>query len=216
MKIDKVLVLVHGFIKNSKDMRSLEGFFKQDYTEIISVNLPTTFVSMDVAVTKLCEVIENISKTKTISFIAHSMGGIITCRAIHKLQLENIDKCVFIATPFRGSVVANFGDKIPFYSRVLKPNKDLIVTDKYLEACNSVSAKFPVGLIAGNKYSKLNLLARLCFSNKDHDNLVEVTSAFAINSDDRIILANNHTKIHHDIETLSKVASFLERGRFLN
>ncbi len=71
------------------------------------------------------------------------MGGIITCRAIHKLQLENIDKCVFIATPFAGSVVANLGNRIPFYSRILKPNKDLIVTDKYLEACNSVSAKFP-------------------------------------------------------------------------
>ena len=216
MKKDKVLVLVHGFIKNSKDMSSLASFFEHDYAEVISVDLPTTFVSMDVAVTKLCEVIENIPKTKTISFIAHSMGGIITCRAIHKLGLENIDKCVFIATPFAGSVVANFGDRIPFYSRILKPNKDLIVTDKYLEACNSVSAKFPVGLIAGNKYSKFNLLSRLCFLNKEHDNLVEVASAFAINSEDRIILAKNHTKIHHDRETLSKVASFLEKGKFVN
>lgn len=57
MKKDKVLVLVHGFIKNSKDMGSLASFFEHDYAEVISVDLPTTFVSMDVAVTKLCEVI---------------------------------------------------------------------------------------------------------------------------------------------------------------
>ena len=60
------------------------------------------------------------------------------------------------------------------------------------------------------------IVVRLCFLNKEHDNLVEVASAFAINSEDRIILAKNHTKIHHDRETLSKVASFLEKGKFVN
>lgn len=213
MKTDKVMVLVHGFIKNSKDMRTLAGFFKQHYDEIISIDLPTTFVTMDVAVTKLCQVIEAIPKTKSITFLAHSMGGIIVCKCIDKLQLKNVEKCVFIATPFRGSKIANFGDKIPFYSRILKPNKELKVTDNYIDVCNKVSAKFPVGLIAGNKHSKFNLLARLCF-NKDNDGLVEIDSVFAINSDDRIILHKNHGEIHHDIETLNKVDLFLKTLSF--
>ncbi|AJI46033.1 PGAP1-like family protein [Francisella tularensis subsp. novicida] len=117
MKTDKVIVLVHGFIKNAKDMRSLVSYLKQDYDDIVAVDLPTTFVSMDVAVSKLCQIIQNIPKTKSITFIAHSMGGILVCKCIDKLQLDNIDKCVFIATPFAGSKVADFGDRIPFYSR---------------------------------------------------------------------------------------------------
>ncbi|BCD90800.1 hypothetical protein fh0823_09390 [Francisella halioticida] len=213
MKIDRILILVHGFIKNSKDMRSLESFFRQHHDEIISINLPTTFVGIDVAVAKLCQVIENIPNTKSITFLAHSMGGIIVCKSINELQLENVEKCVFIATPFRGSKIANFGDKIPFYSKILKPNKELKVTDKYLDVCNAVSAKFSVGLIAGKRHSKINLLARFCLNN-DHDGLVEVQSAFAINSDDRIILNKNHGEIHHDIETLKKVDYFLKTGKF--
>lgn len=213
MKTDKVLILVHGFIKNSKDMRSLDSFFSCHYDEIISIDLPTTFVTMDVAVTKLCQAIEAIPKTKSITFLAHSMGGIIVCKAINELQLENVEKCVFIATPFRGSKIANFGDKIPFYSRILKPNKELKVTDSYIDVCNKVSEKFPVGLVAGNKHSKFNLLAEFCF-NKDNDGLVEIDSAFAINSDDRIVLHKNHGEIHHDIETLERVDSFLRTGKF--
>ncbi|AIT08858.1 hypothetical protein LO80_01930 [Candidatus Francisella endociliophora] len=213
MNEDKVLVLVHGFIKNSKDMRTLRDFFAKKFDDIISVDLPTTFVSLEVAVTRLCEVLKNIPKTKTITFVAHSMGGLITCKAIHELNLDNIDKCIFIATPFAGSKVADFGDKIPFYSKVLKPNKDLLATDKYIEFCNSVTDKFPTGLIAGNKHSKFNLLAKLCLS-KEHDGLVDVDSVFAINSSDRVVLNKNHREIHHDAETFSKIAYFLENNKF--
>ena len=213
MKKNKILVLVHGFIKNNKDMLTLKNFFSKDYQDIISVDLPTTFVSIDTAVAKLCSVVQNISTSKSITFIAHSMGGIIACKTIYELQLENIEKCVFIATPFAGSKIADFGDKIPFYSRVLRPNSDLKVSDKYLHICNVVAGKFPVGLIAGNRHSRFNLLARFCLR-EEHDGLVEVNSVFAINSSNRIILNKNHGEIHHDTKTLSKVANFLKTGSF--
>ena len=105
------------------------------------------------------------------------MGGLIACKSIYELGLENVEKCVFIATPFAGSKVADFGDRITFYSRVLKPNGDLKATNKYLEICNKVASKFPIGLIAGSRYSRFNLLARFCLS-KEHDGLVEVDSVF--------------------------------------
>lgn len=214
MSKDKVVILVHGFIKNSKDMSSLANFLKDGYDEVIVVDLPTTFVSVDVAVNKLCQIIKNIPPSKSLIFVAHSMGGIISCMTIDKLQLTNVEKCVFIASPFAGSRVADFGDKIPFYSKILKPNRDLKVTDKYLQICNKVADKIPVGLIAGNKYSKLNFLAKLCLKN-EHDGLVEVSSVFSINSSDRITINKNHSKIHHDLETLNKVSYFLKTGRFL-
>jgi pimeloyl-ACP methyl ester carboxylesterase len=213
MNTDKVLILVHGFIKDSKDMRSLENFFGDKDDDIISIDLPTTFVSIEKAITRLCHIIRSVPKTKSITFLAHSMGGIISCIAIDKLQLDNIDKCVFIATPFKGSKVANFGDAIPFYSRILKPNRDLKVTDKYLTVCNKVSDKFPVGLIAGDKHSKFNILANICLKNA-HDGLVEVESAFGINSVDRHVLNKNHGEIHHDVKTLKRVECFLQTGKF--
>ena len=213
MNSNNVLILVHGFIKNSKDMASLAKSFKDDYEEIIAVNLPTIFVDIEVAVHRLSEILKKIPDTKQLTFIAHSMGGLITCKAIGHLKLQNVKKCVFIATPFRGSNVANFGHKIPFYSRILKPNKNLLVTDNYLDDCNNAMKDVPVGLVAGNKHSKLNLLSRVLLTS-EHDGLVEVGSAFAINSDDKIIVNMNHQKIHHDETTLQYVKNFLERGRF--
>ncbi|MDE4945200.1 putative lipase, partial [Francisella tularensis subsp. holarctica] len=68
MKKDNFIVLVHGFIKNDKDMRSLLSYLKKDYDDIVDVDLPTTFVSMEVAVSKLCQIIQNIPKTKSITF----------------------------------------------------------------------------------------------------------------------------------------------------
>ena len=67
MKKNQVVILVHGFINNSKDMLSLKKFFGQYYHDIISVDLPTTFVSMNVAVAKLCKIIKDIPKTKSIT-----------------------------------------------------------------------------------------------------------------------------------------------------
>ncbi len=213
MKTNKILILVHGFIKNNKDMQTLEKSLQDSYESVISVSLPTTFVDMGVAVAKLCEVIANIPSSKQLTFIGHSMGGIIACRAINQLELKNVEKCIFIATPFRGSNVADFGHKIPFYSKVLKPNKNLMVSDQYLEVCNLATKNIPVGLIAGKKYSKLNLLARALLKN-EHDGLVETGSVFAINATDRIVLNHNHGKIHHATETLKYVKSFIEYNKF--
>jgi uncharacterized alpha/beta hydrolase family protein len=213
MRENKVLILVHGFIKNSKDMSSLAKIFKDDFEEIIAVDLPTIFVDIEVAVSKLSEILKNIPNTKQLTFIAHSMGGLITCKAIGQLNLKNVEKCVFIATPFRGSNVANFGHKIPFYSKILKPNKNLLVTDNYLDYCNNAMKNIPVGLVAGNKHSKLNLLSRVLLIS-EHDGLVEVSSALAINNCDKIVVNMNHQKIHHDITTLQYVKNFLKNGSF--
>ncbi|MBK2007741.1 hypothetical protein [Francisella orientalis] len=47
-------------------MSSLANFLKDGYDEIIAVDLPTTFVSIDIAVNKLCQIVKNIPSSKSL------------------------------------------------------------------------------------------------------------------------------------------------------
>jgi len=207
----RVTILVHGFNKNKSDMAYLEKGLRQAGHEVFSVNLPTTFCSLEECRNSMfLQINEIIKNAAIVNYVAHSMGGLITRSFIEKEKQCNVGNCVFIATPHNGSKLAKIADFIPLYSTVFKPIKDLLPNLNF-RAFDS-NKHFKIGVIAGSQNE--GVIGKL-FLPEENDGRVEVSSVKTTDMDDFVILPYGHADIHHKEDTLVLVDKFLKKGCFL-
>lgn len=150
-----LIVLVHEFNKGRDDMCFLQEQLSSLGFEVLSVDLPTTFGTIEDSVNSLyLQVWNKVSNGRPVSFVAHSMGGLIVRRFLDKFRQINFKNLVFIATPHGGSKLADIANKIPGYSCVFKPIKELISEVKY--PTFPIARRFNVGIIAGEKIGEFS------------------------------------------------------------
>lgn len=206
----EITILVHGFNKSQSDMAYLEAGLKASGFTVLSVNLPTTFASLEQCRNSLAEQIkEVVEEYEVVNYVAHSMGGLISRAFIASVQQNNVGKCVFIATPHKGSKLAAIATAIPLYSNIFKPVKDLLPNLKYSSFASRKG--FKIGLIAGSRNE--GVIGRL-FLPAESDGRVEISSVKSKDMDEFIILPYRHNKIHKNRETLAAVKKFLAQGTF--
>lgn len=207
---NRLIVLVHGFNKNRDDMRFLHRRLSSLGFNVISVDLPTTFGTIDDAVNSLhLQVSHQISNARPVSFVAHSMGGLIVRRFTEKYHQMDLDNMVFIATPHRGSKLADIANAIPGYSFLFKPIKSLLSESRYSTFPSARS--FKIGIIAGNRNS--GVLGGL-FLSPESDGRVEVDATRASDVDDFIVVPFGHQEIHQQALTAELIVHFLKCGNF--
>ena len=207
-----ITILVHGFFRTRSDMRYLEAGLKAMGRQVLSVQLPTFFSSLDQCCDALAAQVDPIAATaKTVHYVAHSMGGLIVRAYIARTQQQNVGHSVLIATPHRGSKLAAIAKRIPFYATIFKPINDLLPSLHYHDF--GTDKAFKLGVIAGNRNQ--GLIGKLLMP-ADSDGRVTVASAQAIDMDDFIVLPYGHDTIHHTKQTLELVQHCLSTGRFDN
>lgn len=203
------IILIHGFFRDKTDMSYLEQSLTSLGYKTHSVNLPTTFGSFK-------EIVDSLSlqlkafKEEELSFVAHSMGGLVARRYIQTHLDVEVRNSVFIATPHYGSELADVARFVlpPIVSFILKPLKKLRTQCNYTPFDNK---DFKLGLIAGDKNS--DLLGKMLMP-KNSDGRVSVDSVKTNDADDFIVLPFNHDEIHKKEPTINKILHFLENGVF--
>ena len=206
---NQITILSHGFNKSSEDMAYLGDGLSYHGINNVIVNLPTTFGSLSDCLNSLHAQIYDITKKHNINFIGHSMGGLIIRSYINKWKLENVNRCIFIATPHLGSKLAKISGCIPFYENIFKPIKNLksSIENEYLLTNKNIE----IGLIIGHKN---NTVLGNIFLPAESDGRVEIKSALSSDAKDAIILPYGHKEIHRKEETLNQVKCFLLNGIF--
>ncbi len=214
MKENKILVLlVHGFFRNHKDMAILKTYLSDLGQEVYAVNLPTSFQSLETIYTSFKKQLLEIDTTSytKIHFVGHSMGGLIIRYYLSKHQVPKLGRCVFIGTPNQGTRLADLGLKVPLAAQILKPIKAL--------HSNALAIDLPqndpvpdIGIIAGTNHR----LITGYFLKKPNDGRVEVaaTKLAAPLMKDFVALNYVHTKIHKEKVTADLVDHFLKFGKF--
>lgn len=213
--MEKKLVLVHGYYKNNKDMFTLEKNLEILGYEATSVDLPLTFKDIEGAVSVFKEIMDNIiydlKEDEKVSLIGHSTGGLIIRLFLSDLRhVDKIGRCVLIATPNKGSSLADIAAKVcPILPSIFKTLESL--------QCKNVERlqikhrnNMELGAIAGNKSSLI--LGKLLKG--ENDGRVETNFAVFKGVKDSIILPYGHKEIHHKFETARLVDKFLREGRF--
>lgn len=213
--MNKKIILVHGYYKNNKDMSTLEKNLEELGNETISVELPLTFEDIAYATSIfeeiIAKIIRDLKEGEKVSLVGHSTGGIVIrlflCNTKH---IDKIHRCVLIATPNKGSKLADMASKLfPTSINIFKTLKSLkceSIQELQLKHIDSIE----IGVIAGNKSNSLS--GKLL--NDENDGRVQVSSAIYEELKDFIVLPFGHKEIHHKFETAKLVDTFLKEGSF--
>lgn len=210
----EIVILVHGFNNNEADMFPLRDFLIRLGYTAVTANLPLSFAPLEECVAVFSDKIQSIlsrhDSYARIHLVGYSMGGLVVRSFLSKNAVVNLGRCVLIATPNRGTKLADMAAKLlkPLV-HLYKPLKSLKTGDiEFGEPLNT--PKPEIGVIAGA--ANKNLLG--FFLAGANDGMVEVGSAIFSGMADFIIRPYSHKEIHHQPETAQLVHSFLHTGKF--
>lgn len=152
----------------------------------------------------------HLEKDEKIHLVGHSTGGLVIRKLIADTKYTHkIGRCVLIATPNKGSKLANIAGNAKLYVEIYKTLKSL--SYKSVEQLNMQNdSKIEMAAIAG--YKNNLLLGKLIGA--ANDGRVEVESVYLPSLKDFMILPYGHKEIHHQAETARWVDSFLRIGNF--
>ena len=213
----KIVVLVHGYGKDSDDMRSLANFLGEAGYRAVKVDLPLTFDSVDEAAKifeqEVAALLSTLADEQPIAMVGHSTGGLVIRYFLsHSPLYQRVDRAVLIATPNRGSTLAEMAGDLSGLLVETFATLDSLRPEKISRLALHDPEEALVGAIAGDK-GNLVLGGLL---EKENDGRVEVESVFYPELDDFIVVPHNHHEIHHSRKTASLVIRFIETGSFEN
>lgn len=214
MRSEEIIFLVHGYNKSDSDMKFLKKSFEEMDYKINSDTLPLLFSSVEkcteIFKEKVNYTINSDIKYKKIHFIGHSMGGIIIRKFLENNKIENLGRCILIATPNRGMKLADFAEKkVRLFGRIFKPIHDTVSYRMKINKPMNIPEP-EIGVIAGNKN---NLILGLLLS-KNSDGRVEVEETKFEGMKEFMVLNYGHKEIHHKSETVKLADNFLQNGTF--
>lgn len=184
--------------------------------ECIVPNLPLTFKEFDQSALILEAILEeliesNLKHEEKVNLVGHSTGGLVIRKFVSETKyISRIGRCVLIATPNKGSKLANLAASIKPVGEIYRTLKSLKYN--YIEQMDFTSVPdVEIAAIAGNKNNLfLGNLIR-----DENDGRVELSSVFYPELKDIITLPFGHIEIHHQQETAKWVDTFLRTGKFL-
>ncbi|MCW8397996.1 lipase [Legionella sp. PATHC038] len=199
----EIIVLIHGLMRTSLSMWPLKNYLKRQGYEVYSYSYPSPKYSIQEHGIILNQFIKNLLEKNPgvkVSFITHSLGGIITRQALStwsQEQLKQIGCLIMLAPPNQGSKMAKLSSKIfPMFTSPIKPLAELSSEQtSYVHRVPVPNIK--IGIIAGRFDAK-----------------VPPESARLQGQNDPIIVNSNHTFIMNNAKTRQLIMSFLKTGSF--
>lgn len=205
-------VLIHGFCKGAKDMQFWKHTLKNDFSQVITPDLPTKFSSFECCLEQLSRDIAA-AEPETydgIYFAGHSMGGLLAREYLKNVPLPNAKRLVCVGTPHYGSKLADIALLIPGTGLIWKPLHAL-----KLSARKNITTPDIPGLEIGVIVSTNNgHWPGKLFLSKSADGLVESSSAHAPDASAVAYTEAAHVPMQYDEKTAKLIKNYLLCGKF--
>ena len=199
----EIIVLIHGLMRTSLSMWPLKNYLKRQGYEVYSYSYPSHKYSIQEHGRFLNQFIKNLLEKNPgarVSFITHSLGGIITRQALSTWspkQLKKIGCLIMLAPPNQGSKLAKLAtEMLPMFTFPIKPLSELSSEQtSYVHHVPVPNIK--IGIIAGR-----------------YDAKVPPDSARLQGQNEPVVVNSNHTFIMNNTTTRQLIMSFLKTGTF--
>jgi len=211
---DETVVLLHGLARTSRSMQKLEKALIQQGYSTCNIDYPSRDHRIEVLARHyvLPEIQQCLGHSNSkLSFITHSMGGIIVRRLLKERKFENLNAVVMLAPPNQGSEVADKLSDFWLFDFINGPAGGELGTDPKATPSQLGPAAFTLGIIAGD--ASINPINSLIIPGND-DGKVSVARAKLEGMTDFLVVSVSHPFIMRHPEVIRQSLHFLEHHRF--
>ena len=210
---DEQVVLLHGIARSSSHMKKLEEFLASKGYTVHNLDYPSTKHPLDkLAAMVAKDVREKVDPSKPVHFVGYSMGGIITRIVLNKYRPDNLGRVIQLASPNKGSEVADFLKTNWLYEEIYGPaGQQLTTLDAGIEDLMG-QVNYEMGVLAGN--STIDPVSSAIIPGED-DGKVSVESTKVEGMRDHFVLPASHTFFPQNQLVHEQAYNFLQFGVFL-
>lgn len=204
------VILIHGIVRSSKSFGKMAETLKKDGYTVIGFDYPSTRVEITQSAEYLHQLIESLEGVEKISFVVHSMGGLLVRCYLQEHNNERIDRMVMLGVPNLGAEMADILKNNLLFKMVFGPaGKQLGIDAGFIDKLPT--PEFEFGIIAGarGKESGYNPLVP-----GDDDGTVSVESTKLPGARDFATVESLHSFMMNHADTIAYTRRFLKSGQF--
>lgn len=205
------VIYLHGIGRTSRSMRPVIDAMPTDGFVHVPFEYPSTRVSIEQAAGYLHSTIESLTDVSKISFVVHSMGGLVVRRYLKDHRDPRLHRMVMLGTPNNGAELADMLRRNMIFRAVYGPASQELVTDANGTIRTLPIPTFEFGVIAGGRGDERGFNPLLV---GDDDGTVTVSSVRLAGASDFLRISKLHSLLMSDESAIAAVKCFLEHGRF--
>lgn len=209
------VILLHGLCGTSHSMAKMRRALMDAGYTVWNVGYPSRTALIpklaDDAIGKAIAECRQNGATK-IDFVTHSMGGILVRSYLARHSVPDLGRVVMLAPPNQGSEVVDELGGLALFKWINGPAGNELGTDKNSLPNQLGPAKFPLGIIAGDR--SINWISSAFFIPGPDDGRVSVKRAALAGMTDFIVIHAPHPLITRNHKAIQQTIAFLRNGKF--
>ncbi len=207
-----LVLLVHGILRSTGTFNALEKALTGAGYDAVAISYPSSRGTIEEHAEGLARLLERQEGTETVSFVTHSMGGLVVRylldgKGAWKRRIE-VRRIVLIAPPNRGSAIARLIEDVPAYRLIFGEAGQQLTP---AEVSRAPALEHPFAIIAGGKGDGSGFNPLLP---GDDDGTVGLAETRLEGAADFLVVPEIHALISNHQETVRATIDFLKHGRF--
>jgi triacylglycerol lipase len=206
------VILLHGLFRTPRSLGQMEDSLAGAGYLIVNDGYPSRQAQIDVlAELAIAPAVDRCRERGAgrISFVTHSLGGILVRYYLSTNELVELGRVVMLAPPNHGSELVDSMINIPGFTLLYGPAVKQLGTDGISVPLQLRGADYEVGIITGRTAGPLSGMLP-----GEDDGTVTVESARLDGMTDFLVLDSGHTFVMNKDEVIRQTLLFLENGHF--
>jgi pimeloyl-ACP methyl ester carboxylesterase len=203
------VIMIHGIVRSSKSMSRMQKSLAESGFVPVPFDYPSTQANLDRCSEFLDSVIKSLDGVKEISFVTHSMGGLVVRNWLKEHEDKRVRRLVMLGTPNKGAEMADKLRDWKIYKLILGPAGQQLISGDGSDASKLPVPKFEFAVIAGARGTAEGYNPLIP---GDDDGTVAVKSAFLEGAADSEMFPVLHSFLPVNPDVVKSTVRFLKTG----
>lgn len=209
--VNECVILLHGLARSANSMDRMAQRLSEQGYKVLNIDYPSRAYPIE----QLAEqtISDALAKCEgmSVSFVTHSMGGILVRQFLRNHQIENLNRVVMLGPPNKGTEIVDKLGNLPGF-HLVNGDAGMQLGTGALSLPNQLGrANFDVGIIAGTQ--SINLILSSLIPDTD-DGKVSVESTKVEGMNDHIEMPTTHVFMMRNDAVINQVICYLKQGKF--